>query len=402
MTRHLIVLLISSALLLTGCYRSIPPEREAVENAAARAAGYLARTVQEEGMFVYRVNMDPEIKVKKKYNILRHAGSIYALCHHYRYRPNPEVKDAVERAGRYLKREAIYPVKEWDDALAVWSRPDVNHSGNPMQAKLGGAGLGLVALLSIEKIHAGFVSLPDLQALGRFIVHMQRENGSFCSKYIPSTGGPDDKWQSLYYPGEAALGLLMLHEQDPSGNWFQPAMKAMTYLARSRRDSTNVPADHWVLMATEKLLALPSDQLPPQTRRLLIDHAGQICESILADQIVNPDKPLHDGGFEKDGRTTPAATRLEGLLASYQFLPPGHPLRPRVREAIRRGIAFLLRAQVKEGLFAGAFPRAVSTIDPGTKNAQSFNRRATEVRIDYTQHALSALLRYQELLTEDI
>jgi len=395
MTNHLAVLLAGSVLLSSGGDPGVPPEREAVESAITRAAGHLARMVQTDGMFVYRVNLNPEIEVRKKYNILRHAGTIYALCDCYRYRPSREMKYAVERAGRYLKREAISAVDEWDDVLAVWSRPEVNHSDRPRQAKLGGTGLGLVALLSIERSHPGFTSLAELQALGRFIVRMQKEDGRFVSKYVPSIGGPDDRWQSLYYPGEAALGLLMLHELDPSGEWQQSATEALTYLARSRRDSTDIPADHWALLATAKLLALSPDRLPPEIRRQLVDHTAQICESILADQVIDPDRPLHDGGFTEEGRTTPTAARLEGLLAAQKFLPPEHPMRPRIREAIRRGITFLVRAQVKEGRFAGAFTRAVSTIDPGAENAESFNRRATEIRIDYTQHALSALLEFQ-------
>ena len=97
--------------------------------------------------------------------------------------------------------------------LAVWSEPEVNRSGKPLQAKLGGTGLGLVALLSLENIQPGFTPLADLQALGRFTVYMQKEDGSFYSKYIPSAGGRWDEWQSLFYPGEAALGLLMLYQR---------------------------------------------------------------------------------------------------------------------------------------------------------------------------------------------
>ena len=56
-----------------------------------------------------------------------------------------------------------------------------------------------------------------------------------------------DKWQSLYYPGEAALGLLTLAEID----------------VEEREKSTQVSAlgediehDHWALLATARSLSM--------------------------------------------------------------------------------------------------------------------------------------------------
>ena len=68
--------------------------------------------------------------------------------------------------------------------LAVWSRPDVIHSNAAMQAKLGGTGLGLVALLSADKMGVETAPLETLQALGNFLVYMQNPDGSFVSKYV--------------------------------------------------------------------------------------------------------------------------------------------------------------------------------------------------------------------------
>ena len=363
-----------------------------------RSAEYLASSVDKDGKFKYRINMNPTIKVTLRYNIVRHAGAIYAMSTYYQLHPDLIMKSAIERAGRYLRDESIHPVSSKNNMLAVWSKPEVNKNGKPLQAKLGGTGLGLVALLSIEKIHPGFTPLPDLQALGRFIIYMQKEDGSFYSKYIPSMGGRSDKWQSLYYPGEAALGLIMLYEKDPSDIWIKSAAKTLEYLASSRKNSTIIPADHWALLATEKIVSLQNNDELPVSRKLLINHAIQICNVILQDQIENPERLMYSGGFSKDGRTTPAATRLEGLQATLSFLPPDHKLRKRIETAVSRGLSFLLRAQVSEAEFIGAFPRAVGRIDQDIPGANKFNRRVTEVRIDYVQHALSAMIQYVQLM----
>jgi len=78
------------------------------------------------------------------------------------------------QSAKYLRDESILPVPGDEKMLAVWSRPKVNGTGKPLQAKLGGTGLGLVALVSVEDIAPGFVPIGDLRALGRFIIYMQK------------------------------------------------------------------------------------------------------------------------------------------------------------------------------------------------------------------------------------
>lgn len=387
-------------IILNGGYskeKSVSLQFHAVDDAIKQSSSYLVKASKKDGMFEYRINMNPTVKVKNKYNILRHAGTIYAMSMYYERFPDKNMRSAIKRSGKYLRDEFILPLSGKDNMLAIWSKPEVNRSGKPLQIKLGGTGLGLVALLSIEKISPGFTPLADLKALGRSIVYMQKEDGSFYSKYIPSMGGRQNIWQSLYYPGEAALGLLMLYEYDSSNMWLKSAYQALEYLARSRENSTHIPADHWALLATEKILSLENSNELPISRPLLINHAIQICETMLRDQIDNPEQPEYDGGFCEDGRTTPTATRLEGLLAALSFLPPNHEIRKRINFSLHRGISFLLRAQIKEGEFIGAMPRAVGRKCGNSSDVEKFNRRVSEVRIDYIQHAMSAMIKYQQL-----
>ncbi len=130
----------------------------------------------------------------------------------------------------------------------------------------------------------------------------------------------------------------------------------------------------------------------------LIAHAAQICRHIVAEQQPQ-NKDLHlRGSFVPDGRTTPTATRLEGLQAALSFLPAVAfaKLRSDIEVACRHGIQFLLNAQIQEGRAAGGIPRAVARLpmdDPLWST--SFNQRATEVRIDYVQHGLSAWMQYR-------
>jgi hypothetical protein len=228
---------------------------------------------------------------------------------------------------------------------------------------------------------------------------MQKNDGSFYSKYIPEKGGRDDSWTSLYYPGEAALGLLMLYEKDPSLTWLQAAANGIAYLVRNRKGKKRVEADHWALLATAKLLPLYDRCRQPLPKQAIERHAVQICESILKSKPDNYYNSLVHGGFTEDGRTTPTAIRLEGMLAALRFLPADYiNLRKQMVVAIDEGIQFLLRSQIRSGEHAGGIPRAIHTLpEDHPQFKKSFNRRATEVRIDYVQHTLSALLQYERI-----
>lgn len=59
---------------------------------------------------------------------------------------------------------------------------------------------------------------------------------------------------------------------------------------------------------------------------------------------------------------------------------------------------FLLIAQLTEGRYAGGIPRAVGRFG----NDRKFNRRHREIRIDYVQHALSAMIQYAQLDADSV
>ncbi len=330
--------------------------------------------------------------------MLRHAGAIYALAGYLQRQPDARVQSAMLRAAAYLQACCLAPLADQPGKLAIWSLPAVTGRDRPAVAKLGGAGLGLVALTSVERLSPGSTRLSELRGLARFVIYMQKEDGSFYSKFSPAAGGRQDRWQSLYYPGEAALGLLMLYDLDPDPTWIQGAARALHYLARSRESMGEVPADHWALIATERLLRIASDRQGLVDEPALLRHTVQVSSGILREQLTSTRDVPQPGGFSPDGRTTPTATRLEGLLAAARILSGRDDARVAdIRSSIERGVAFLRGALIRSGPFAGGVPRAVGRLPPdGSQTRQRFNRRAGEIRIDYVQHALSAMLGQSE------
>jgi len=366
------------------------------------AAQYLQQSCDRNGRFVYLRHRDRYVYYGKKYNLLRHAGTMYALADYYKRKPSKERADLLVRTAGFLGNFIGPLTQAGADTRAILTFPGRMGSGprgaSPF-AKLGGSGLGLVALTAVESIIPGTVPLEDLRGLGHFIRFMQTPAGRFYSKYYPDKGY-ETNWISLYYPGEACLGLLMLYDLDPDPRWLDAAARGLGFLARTRKGARNVPADHWALIATEKLLPKLTEVVDsPVSQQDLIDHATQILKVVLSQQKTKWRDPDLIGSFFNDARTTPAATRLEGILAALRFLPENMPeLRTRLEHASEIGVAFLVRHQIREGALKGGIPRAAHPLRKSKKN-KAFNKRVGEVRIDYVQHALSAMMGYQELVS---
>jgi hypothetical protein len=357
-----------------------PPSRAELNRSIVLSARYLEGACAPDGEFVYQVGTLSGLE-SSSYNIVRHAGAMYALGMRRSSGRDPRAGAALTRAAAYLRKNYLGPGLQ-PGQLAVWSKP----LPTPSKAELGATGLGLVALVEAWRVRRQSVPLTDLQAMGRFLLYMQRSDGSFYHRYDPKSG-MDADWQSLYYPGEAALGLTSLYEVDHDRVWLNAAAKALAYLARSRAGSEDVPADHWALIATAKLLPYCTHGECSTSRDELLRYAIQICNRLLSAQQNQPDNPALNGAFDQGGRISPAATCIEGLLATLEFLPKEDiDLRARIQTATTRGVVFLLRAQITSDPYVGGMPQAYIFGAPSE----------IPVRIDYVQHSLSAWIRYKK------
>lgn len=398
----------------------VPPALAAPSLAAhtEAAASHLHSTIGPDGRLRYRQHAISGQIIEGRYNVLRHAGSLLALAeYHQMHAPRPDQIAAIESAFSFLRSCCLAPADEDDatgDRLAVWSPPAlVGGSRRYPVAKLGGTGLTLAALAQWRRVQPDAVAVTEIQALGRHLVSRQRADGGFLSLHAHEAGQHDPKWESLYYPGEAALGLVLLHEHDRAGGWLVPAIDALRYLARQREGRGPPPPDHWALMATARLFSQPPAELraalPPgfqwdgepgamSLQSLLLAHAQAVTRYMLGEQGPHPDACAL-GAFTPDGRTTPTATRLEGLAAIAPWLPRTTEREiaehDAVLKAVGAGVAFLQAAQIASGPVRGGFSR-VSPLCPSKETHT--DPRALEVRVDYTQHALSAFLGYRSLL----
>jgi hypothetical protein len=370
---------------LSGCARENAAtdkiDAAQLKTAMDDAAQYLVRATKPSGEYIYLDNLKKGKPSKPSYNVLRHAGAIHVLADYYSYKKDPQVKDALVRASHFLVKRYVKPIQNDPHVLGVWSLPSDHDGDSSMQIKLGGIGLGLVGLAQTEKFIPGTTSMETLRGIGNGALWLQEKDGSFYSKYNPMHG-KDARWDSLYYPGETALGLAMLAEVDPDPaykkRWLNAAFRAIGYMARTRIEAKDIPVDHWVLIATARLWPYYAYSDRSVSKAEMIRQAAQICRVIVADPAL------------RETRTTPIATRVEGMNAALTFLPPEeNELREIIKTEIAQGVQFLLTTQVQEGRMKGAIPHAVAGTD-----GKVTDPNADDVRIDYIQHALSAWLEY--------
>lgn len=362
--------------------RSSPPTLAQIDRAITLSASYLERACGPDGKFVYEVDINTG-KQSSAYNIFRHAGAIYALGMLNRDRPSKKAVDAMVRAAAFMRRNYIASGPQ-PDQLLVWSGPE----GDRSEAELGAAGLALVALSEVHRVAPTSIPIKDLQDLGRFVISLQKEDGSFFLMYR-STIGPIDHFQSTYSTGEAILGLIALYETDRAHEWLHAASKAMSYVVNSRSEILDGQLDQWSLISTDRLVHVcQQEDCSGVYRDQLIGYATNRGNWIARQQWRNPNSTL-DGAFDPGGQTAVAAAVLEGLFAAVDLIRD-EETRKKLEAVIERGIVFVLKGQIKKGAYLGGVRGALRTS----------STNSSEIRIDFVQHTLCALVRYRNLFEQ--
>lgn len=364
---------------------------------AARAGGhYLVLHQRPDGTFHYRYDPTADA-LEPGYNLLRHAGSCYALFELYgatrqgAARQGATGDDRFLEAGRRgveaLLRHVAGPRPGDADAGVDFDAIAEIDDG---EAKLGGAALAILAMVEHQRVSGDDRWLAGARRLARFLLFQQGPDGRFESKYF--YGEPDDEpFESIYYPGEAILALARLHRLDGDPAWLAAARRGADYLIDVRdagKATSELPHDHWLLIGLAEL-----DELTGDPRYAA--HGARIAEAIVEAQRTRSSYPDWIGSFYDPPRTTPTATRAEALVAMERLARrTGRDRRPIV-EALLRMAAYQRRCQLTSvsALYLPRPDRAVG----------GFRRSLTdwEVRIDYVQHSVSSLLGTREILLRE-
>lgn len=321
--------------------------------AVQRAGNFLLTEIQPDGAFVYERALSGELTTAP-YNMLRHCGTVWALALAKPYLPQELCSVALPQAVAFLKRQLVgCNAADRDKPFTLIL--------DKRSAKLGGNALALLALQQCQEEQELLLSLVD--GINYFL-DVKTKAVRF-SKFNPYTGSVST-FESEYYPGEAALALAVI------GN-YADAVTLVRYV-RDTRDKNGPLQDHWMMQALEKLYS----DAPNFAATIHIDEAELRDELFAYAQQIFLDiqqNPVYLG------RCTPTACRAEAAVAYLGILSlcNANAHRRSVYSFTKKLLNTLLQYQLQEGAFKGAF------VDE------------SKIRIDYTQHAMTAFLRYLAL-----
>ncbi|MCI9184884.1 MAG: hypothetical protein HFG61_08440 [Lachnospiraceae bacterium] len=210
---------------------------ETVDGACAKdmvshAAAYLAGQVKEDGSFAYGryPQWDREIE---GYNIVRHAGSSWALTCHYRMSPSEGLAKAIQKSLDYMVGQIVYDEE---------GRAYLYESGEE-EIKLGACGLAVVALAEYMEVFQSDQYVEVCRALGDGILTMLDQGTGKYFHVLNPDFSRKEEFRTQYYDGEATYALCRLYGLTGEEIWLEAAKSAVGHFIRA--DYTKY-CDQWV------------------------------------------------------------------------------------------------------------------------------------------------------------
>ena len=368
--------------------------------AAARNAGdYLVRMQKADGSFYYWYRALTDQADLNHYNIVRHAGTAVSLFDLYHATGDARYLAAASKSMAFLRSRfrhfdmtragGLDHIESNDGGLsrstgAGSHSPSLCVLDDDNKAKLGAGGLALLAVTREMELDHKSAS-TEANELASGILAMQRPDGSFETD-VKQDGEQSDSQPSLYYPGEAILGLVRLYRINNDRRLLDGVRRGANYLVSVQRRQRDLPPDAWLVQALESVFEATKD---PRYAEHAVDLA-----SAMADSFYPADGPAGYEGAVAPGipRVTPAASRSEGILSGYRIARATRDSRAdRLLTAARNAARFQLSQQFgtdnsfflpNPGRAAGGFHESLDSM---------------RIRIDYVQHNISSLLSLAEV-----
>lgn len=321
---------------------------------AIYGAEWLAKIVQPSGKFYYGFDLTTQEAISG-YNILRHAGCLWAMLEVLLYcKSSPLTKDVVSRALDWMIRTSVHVIPGRGLVIA-----------EDGFTKLGGNALAALALMRYHQMFGDRVDYKDIACglLLNMCLDCISIDGVRCHKRdletLEATG-----FKSDFYPGEAALALAIGSKvfEDKSKYFLSKAQMIVVFFYDFRGKNGHV-RDHWMLQALLEIVSLPREN--SHSDYIYFEYAKGIAEATISD--------FNEGRVSD--RSGPTACRSESLLA---YLSMNKEAPREILDSLRSFINIQLRSQILEGIHMGAFREKPDS--PMLRN-------------DYTQHNISSFIK---------
>ncbi len=354
---------------------------------AAEAGGdFILRQIRRDGRFHYIYDpLTGRHPGGGAYSLPRHAGTVYALALISGHTGERRFRRGAERAIAWLGGQIPERCGHLEGAC-------VARAG---QAWLGSTALTVVGLLEYQRRTGDERYAGTARRLVDFIREMQRPNGDFHHLYRLDRERIDPEPRSMFYSEEAALALVMAHEVLGDQGDLDAAERALDYLTSRKYDfflgRFIYGADHWTCIAAEE--AWPRLRSPQYLEfcRGYADFMGRIQYQPGA--WNNTDFTGHYGFSALMVPQAPAAAGFtEAIISAYDLSRHHGEPDPELRDQAALALNALTRDQIRP---------ANAWLMRSPRRATGGIRRSlveSEIRIDFTQHAASALIRGSESL----
>ncbi len=305
-----------------------------------KSIDWLVKNMNDDGSFLYYYDpykdtivddMHPNMIDPLYNNILRHSGGTVSLIRGYELTNNKlylkKAKDSIEyflstfREHKYKKEFACYPFFN-------------------KKSKLGGAGIGLVAMMHYYIKTGDENNRKYIDGLVRHILSRVDKSGEMIGYYIhPMFNNskailhPNDEVKkelfSFYYPGEALLGLALYYihikniNKELKKDIKIKSEMALDFLVDIRPIKydymfTPLPADAWLMQAIEEWVKV--DDLKKQSYiDFVFNDTKAMFDHMYTDKNTLETNKDYIGGFyyEYGEHVYHDASRCEGVVSAY-------------------------------------------------------------------------------------
>jgi hypothetical protein len=367
----------------------LSPLQRQMDLSAERGADWLYRANRADGRFV--PGYVPALNVVLEGDhYLRQAGAAFALARAARFTGN----------DRHLARARQAVLTLLLDTAPDPQDPKLRHTTLPaaLVNRLGAAGLLVLAINELPDPGADL--LDQSEQLCAFIGRQQKTDGSLTCTENPATGMAvaEDPEAVNTYPGQALYGLMRSQQHRPAAWKTEVVRKAAAYYRpwwQAHRSMDFVP---WQTAAYTEAYLLTKEQLFAD---VVFEMTDWLCELQYA--RLDPRHPTWLGGFMgfregKPNLTEPhvgSAYFAEGLADACRAARQARDL-PRFQRydtALRSCLQFVTTLQYTDANtthFVDWYQRALL----GGFHA---THQDGNLRLDYTQHAVCALVQYLAL-----
>jgi hypothetical protein len=355
---------------------------------AQRGAAWLARMHGVNGRFLH--GWLPALRAEMEGDhFLRQAGATFALARAARFTGDERDQARATQAILSLLDETITDARN----------PHIRYTALPSAAinRLGAAGF---LVLAISELPA---PTPDLversEQLCAFIRSQARTDGSLCCVDAgPQTTSARDDGEAIQTcPGVALYALMRSQKQKPAPWKTELVRKAAGFYFPWWQKNRSLAFVPWQTAACTEAYLLCKD---PTLLKFALEMNDWLCT--LQYERIDPRNQLWFGGFMSlaDGKAVESAPQISSAPLAESLAHACHLVREcgdverfeRYRTTLERALQFLLSLQYNEANtqhFAEWYrPRLVGGFHASHQDGN--------MRIDYTQHALSALLLYLE------